>query len=84
MSAFQKIMNTLLVFPFCCMFVIVPLQWGWSTEGKELNLPLSAKRLTVIGMHEGKYKQVVSYDSTNNSWVGTDQTYAILYISLCN
>lgn len=28
MSAFQKIMNTLLVFPFCCMFVIVPLQWG--------------------------------------------------------
>lgn len=28
MSDFQKIMNTLLVFPFCCMFVIVPLQWG--------------------------------------------------------
>lgn len=28
MSVFQKIMNTLLVFLFCCIFVIVPLQWG--------------------------------------------------------
>lgn len=52
-------------------------------EGKALNLPLSAKSLTVIGMHEGKSKQVVTYDSTNNSWVGTDQTCAILYIALC-
>ena len=69
---------------FGSLFGGLIIQWGWSTEGKALNLPLSAKRLTVIGMHEGKSKQVVTYDSTNNSWVGTDQTYAILYISLCN
>lgn len=40
MSDFQKIMNTLLVFPFCCMFVIVPLQWGEVTAG-DYTLPIS-------------------------------------------
>ena len=84
MSVFQKIMNTLLVFLFCCIFVIVPLQWGWSMEGKALNIPLSAKILTVVGMHEGKSKQVVTYDWTNSSWIGTDQINAILYIALCH
>ena len=48
MSDFQKIMNTLLVFPFCCMFVIVPLQWGtWmesdSAKSMTVKLPISAR-----------------------------------------
>lgn len=59
-------------------------QWGWSMEGKALNIPLSAKILTVVGMHEGKSKQVVTYDWTNSSWIGTDQINAILYIALCH
>lgn len=45
MSAFHKIMNTLLVFPFCCMFVIVPLQWGHAMTKngyfRTMNLPLT-------------------------------------------
>ena len=44
MSDFQKIMNTLLVFPFCCMFVIVPLQWGYANSGVkdwEISYPVS-------------------------------------------
>ena len=69
---------------FGSLFGGLILQWGWSMEGKALNIPLSAKILTVVGMHEGKSKQVVTYDWTNSSWIGTDQINAILYIALCH
>lgn len=53
-------------------------------EGKALNLPLSAKILTVVGVHEGKTKQVVTYDTSTSTWTGTEQSYALLYIALCH
>lgn len=60
------------------------LQWGWGTEGKALNLPLSAKLLAVVGVHEGKSKQVVTYDTSTSTWTGTEHGYALLYIALCH
>lgn len=59
-------------------------QWGWGTEGKTLNLPLSAKFLAVVGVHEGKTKQVVTYDTSTSTWAGTNQDYSLLYIALCH
>ena len=50
MSAFHKIMNTLLVFPFCCMFVIVPLQWGYNASSDKdwvITYPLNFREAAI-------------------------------------
>ena len=60
------------------------IQWGWGIEGKALNLPLSAKILTIAGVHEGKTKQVITYDTSTSTWTGTNQDYSLLYIALCH
>jgi hypothetical protein len=65
MSDFQKIMNTLLVFPFCCMFVIVPLQWG------SVSIPASNKdREEIVVPFPITVNKVVNVQSSCRSPVG--------------
>jgi hypothetical protein len=58
-------------------------QWGDSLEGTMLTLPLSASLLSIVGMHEGTTKQVVSYNLINGKWVGQDTGNALWYIAIC-
>lgn len=58
-------------------------QWGYGNEAMPLNLPLSAAILSIVGMHEGTTKQVVTYSARQNKWIGGDSELALLYIALC-
>lgn len=81
MSDFQKIMNTLLVFPFCCMFVIVPLQWGHAMTKDEYyrraNFPIAFpaevfmafSTMGALGHDTNAYGCVWNYEETTKTTV---------------
>ena len=58
-------------------------QWGGCQESQTLTLPINASLISIVGMHEGITKQVVSYSLDKNKWVGTDSGYYLLYIAIC-
>ena len=86
MSVFQKIMNTLLVFLFCCIFVIVPLQWinagfDYGEISKEVSYPIAFTQILGSGMtstskasisaaQPGNKSVVLSMDKINTGTVG--------------
>ena len=59
------------------------IQWGYGHEAEALNLPLSAAILSIVGMHEGSTKQIVTYSLSQKAWIGRDSALVILYIALC-
>ena len=59
------------------------IQWGYGNESMPLNLPLSAAILSIVGMHGGTTKQVVTYSARQNKWIGDSSELAIQYIAIC-